>query len=172
MTLHINDSGTWRDITAVSVNDAGTWRSIQEIYVNDSGTWRSVFVSDVISISDYIAYCETSVPGPSATATYRLESDGDIGATEANNTVNDVGDWITPQTNMANYECRADVTSGTLSSGTTGAWQSLSTTRTWTRINSGSGTIDAVFTLQIRRASDAVVVDTASITLRAARFAP
>ncbi len=170
--IWVNDGGVARQIREVWVNDNGTARRIQEIWVNDSGTARQVFVSDVVSISDLIAYCETSSPGPTATATYRLESDGDIGATEANNTVNDVGDWIAPKTNMANYECRADVTSGTLSSGTTGAWQSLSTTRTWTRINAGTGTIDAVFTLQIRRASDAVVVATASITLRAARFAP
>src|SRR5688572_30208517 len=130
MTLHINDGGTWRQIEAVSVNDAGTWRSIDEIYVNDSGTWRSVFVSDLISISDVTAESEEVNPA-AATAAYRLTSAGNIEHTTGDNTVVDMGDWITPQTNMANYECRADIVSGTLSTGTTGAWQSLASTRTW-----------------------------------------
>ena len=43
-TTHVNDGGTWRQLTEVHVNDAGTWRTIQEVYVNDAGTWRSVFV--------------------------------------------------------------------------------------------------------------------------------
>lgn len=172
MPLSINDSGTWRDIQAVSINDSGTWRDIQEIYVNDAGVWRTVFVSDAIAIGDTLAQSDATTPS-TATATFRLESDGDIGATTANNTVNDVGDWITPKTNMANYECRADVTSGALTSGTTGAWQSLATTRTWTLSKlSGTGVDTAIFTLQIRRASDAVVLSTATITMQASRFAP
>jgi hypothetical protein len=171
MTLHVNDGGTWRQIEAVSVNDAGTWRTIQEIYVNDAGTWRSVFVSDVIAISDTTAESEEISPA-AATATFRLTSAGNIEHTTGDNTIVDMGDWITPQTNMANYECRADIVSGSLSTGTTGAWQSLASTRTWTLQQVTNGTSTASFTLQIRRASDAVVMDSATITLTATRLPP
>lgn len=168
MALSINDSGTWRDIQAVYVNDAGTWRTIQEIYVNDSGTWRSVFVGETIAITDTTAESEAVSPS-AATATFRLTSAGNIEYTTGSNTVTDNGDWITPQTNMANYECRFDVTSGSLSSGTTGAWMSLSTTRTWTKQQVTNGTSTAIGTLQIRRTSDSTVMDTATITLTATR---
>jgi hypothetical protein len=171
MPLSINDSGTWRDIQAVSVNDAGTWRDIQEIYVNDAGTWRSVFTAESITISDATAFSELTTPSTSI-AQYQLTSAGAINATVGTNSLVDSGDWIAPKTNMANYECRFDLTSGSLTSGTTGAWMSLATTRTWTRQAPTSGILTAVGTLQIRRASDAVVLDTATITIYATRFAP
>lgn len=51
-TVHINDSGTWRQATQVYVNDSGTWRLIQQIYVNDSGTWRLVHTAFSVSVDD------------------------------------------------------------------------------------------------------------------------
>jgi hypothetical protein len=169
--LWVNDAGVARQIREVWVNDAGTARRIQEIWVNDGGTARRIFVSDVISISDVTAESEEVNPA-AATAAYRLTSAGNIEHTTGDNTVVDMGDWITPQTNMANYECRADIVSGTLSTGTTGAWQSLSSTRTWTKQQVINGTSTVSFTLQIRRASDAVVMDSATVTLTATRLPP
>lgn len=163
--LWVNDSGVARQIREVWVNDSGTARRIQEIWVNDSGTARRVYVSDVISITDVTASSATTDP-TNATATYRLESDGDIGATSGDNTVLDVGDWITPQTNMASYEARATTLSGT-PVGTMGAWLNLGSTRTWTLTRSSVGIGSASFTLEIRRASDGSVLDTATITLEA-----
>lgn len=166
MTLHLNDSGTWRQAQSVYVNDNGTWREIQEIYVNDAGTWRSVFAAEAISLTDQSATA-TTLDGSTATAVYMLANDGNIMATFGSNAVIDVGDWITPQTNMANFECRVDMTSGSLSSGTTGAWQSLSTSRSWSLVRpnvSGAGISSATGTVQIRRASDATVMATATIT--------
>lgn len=169
--LWVNDSGVARQVREVWVNDSGVARRIQEIWVNDSGTARRIYLSDVITISDFTAQSFTTSP-VNATATYRLENDGDIGATQGDNTINDIGDWITPKVNMAAYEARADLLSGTLTSGTTGAWQSLASTRTWTLFSNSSLLLEASFTLSIRRASDAVVLDTATITLQANRTAP
>ena len=165
MTLHINDASTWRTIAGVYVNDNGTWREIQEVYVNDNGTWRSVHVNDVITIEDF----EASSIGSSGTRTalYRLASSGNIEATNGTNTVVDIGDWITPQNNMANYECRATMVSGILSSGTINAWQSLSVDRQWTVLRASPGSNQAIITVEIRRAIDAVVLDSATITLTA-----
>ncbi len=166
--LWVNDSGTARQIREVWVNDSGTARRINEIWVNDAGTARRIFVGDQITISDMTASAATSSP-TSATASYALASDGDIDATAGTNTSVDRGDWISPQINMSAYEARATVTSGTLSSGTEGTWLSLGTTRTWNVVHSGIGTgsTSCEFTLEIRRTSDGVVLDTATITLQA-----
>jgi len=165
--LWVNDSGVARQIREVWVNDSGVARRIQEIWVNDAGTARRVYVSDVISISDTTS--SSSVPAGTATATYQLENDGDIGLCLGGNTIVAGGDWVTPATNVASYECRATVTSGALTSGTSGAWLNLATTRTWTLARASAGTSTTVFTLEIRRASDGVVLDTATITLQADR---
>lgn len=165
MTLHINDAGTWRAIQELYVNDNGVWRAIQEAYVNDAGTWRTVYVAELIALADLTALAQAVASA--ATAQYQLGNDGNVSATQGSNTLIDVGDWITPQTNMANYEARVDMTSGSLSSGTTGAWQSLATSRVWVLNRSaiaGDGTSTAQGTVQIRRASDAVVLATATIT--------
>lgn len=167
--LWVNDGGVARQIREVWVNDAGTARQIREIWVNDSGTARKVYASELISIDGLTVNASSS---GTTSAVYVLGNDGNIRyTTDGTNTVEDHGDWITPQTNMANYEVFASVTSGTLTGGTTGAWQSLGTTRTWNVTRpavSGFGTSSATIALQIRRASDGVVVDTASIDLRAA----
>src|SRR5512139_2662497 len=63
---HINDSGTWRKLSGVSVNDGGTWRTIQNVYVNDGGTWREVFTNLVIDISWLNGYSAFESDAPAA----------------------------------------------------------------------------------------------------------
>lgn len=123
---------------------------------------------DAIQISNFTAESSTTPPA-AATAVFRLETDGDIGATQGNNTVVDVGNWISPQGAASDfYEARATVTSGSLSSGTAGVWLGLGTQRSWSVLSaSGAGLRTCIFTLEIRRASDSVVLDTATITLQA-----
>jgi hypothetical protein len=58
------------------------------------------------------------------------------------------------------FEARATLLSGALSTGTTGVWQVLSTTRTWTAAL-------ASIKIEIRRVSDGVILDTATISLEA-----
>jgi hypothetical protein len=160
---YVNDAGVARLITEVWANDAGTARRITEIWVNDNGTARQVFAGAQVTLSNIS--CTSSMVGVPATAQYTLSSTGDINGTLNTNTVIDRDDWLTPKTGMSNYEARATVTSGTLTSGTTGAWQSLGTSRTWTLTTSGIAQV--VMTIEIRRASDAVVQDSATITLNA-----
>lgn len=171
-TTHINDAGTWRTLTEIPINDAGTWRAVQEVYINDSGTWRLVFSSDLITVSDLTS--SSVVDNPSdATATYQLESDGDINGNVTNNTIFDIGDWITPKTNMANYEVRATALSGTVSTGTIGTYQALNVSRTWTVFEGTlASTKTAQILIEIRRISDATVMDSATITLTAQVVAP
>lgn len=158
MSTYINDGGTWRHVNTVYVNDGGTWRRIQTIYVNDGGTWRQVYVGDVISFA-FGDYQFSS--GSSATASYQLRSDGFQGRKGVS-----IGTpWITPQINMSAYECLATVDSGTLTSGTTGSWLNLGTTRSWSKTQSGDGISSVTVTVQIRRVSDGVVVFTDQGTL-------
>lgn len=161
--LWVNDAAVARQIREIWVNDAGTARKIQEIWVNDSGVARLIYQGAVVSISDTTVSRVTTTPA-SATASYALESDGDILGTLSA----DIGDWITPTSAAGgNYECRTTVLSGTLTSGTTGAWMALSTTRTWTLTQSGIGTNTASVLIEIRRTSDSVVLDSATITFNA-----
>lgn len=168
--LWVNDAGTARQIREVWVNDAGVARRIQEIWVNDSGTARCIFRGDLITIENVNILAENTIS--TVTAVYSLRSTGDIYYNQSGtNTVIDQGDWITPKSNMAAYECRADITGGTLTTGTTGAWQSLASDRSWTVSRpqiAGTGQNSCTFTLQIRRASDATVLDSASIFIEAA----
>ncbi len=166
MPIWVNDAGVARQIREIWVNDAGVARRIQQIWVNDAGTPRLVYEGDVIEIglttaSDSVLSPETGI------AIYTLGNNGIITATELSGP-DSTDPWITPQINMSGYEARATLLSGTLSSGTTGAWQNLGVTREWSREASpGTGLHTTSFTLEIRRASDATVLASETITLQA-----
>lgn len=164
--LWVNDAGTARQIREVWVNDAGTARRIQEIWVNDNGTARQVFIGDLISIFDRTIVATTVNPGD-ATARWGLESDGDT-VEQLNAVQSDIGDWITPKTNMANYEVRATLNSGTTPSGSSlGSWLVLNNTRSWQLLRTSIGLVQCQLFVEIRRASDGTVLDSATINLTA-----
>ena len=97
-----------------------------------------------------------------ATASYSLQSTGDIVFTNQF----DEQFWITPQSDMSDYEVLATLTSGTLTSGTTGVWLGLGTTRTWS-ITTASGLRTTQFILQLRLVGDTTVLVSATINLEA-----
>lgn len=159
----VNDAGTARKLQQIWVNDAGTARQIQEIWVNDNGTARLIYQALTVTISDLVVSYVGGTP-----AEYYLTSGGSIQKRDSA-VVTTVGSWITNAAFVGQFECRATMISGSVSSGTIGAWQSLSTTRSWTR-GAALGTFQQCrFTLEIRNASTAVVVDSATITLEADR---
>lgn len=75
--------------------------------------------------------------------------------------------WINPQSGMDEYEVRATVATGDTPPGTIGSWLSLASTHTWGWTNQ-TAERKCNLTIEIRRASDSVVVDSATITLFAA----
>jgi hypothetical protein len=79
------------------------------------------------------------------------------------------GTWNSSSTVGSGYEVKATLTSGSLTTGTTGSWLSLSSNRTWTLTDStqDDNLERTVFTLSIRAAGSATVLDTATITLQA-----
>lgn len=161
MTTHVNDAGTWRQLLGVYVNDVGTWREIREVYVNDAGTWRSVYVGETVSLPALIIALRSNGGSP---ATFSLNSTGTYTGDGLSAT-----DWVTPTSAAANYECRLTVNSGSLTSGTAGAWLPLSVTQTWTRGAALAADQIVDCTLEIRRASDGVVQDTAHLVIECDR---
>lgn len=113
-----------------------------------------------VQLTDDTAFHEVNDPSD-ATASYSLNSGGTVSGTGISGY-----SWLLIGSN-SDYEARATLLSGTLTSGTTGSWQALSTTRTWTRNRTTIGQNTASITLEIRRVSDSVVLDSATITLDA-----
>jgi hypothetical protein len=112
----------------------------------------------------------SSVGAGTQTATYTLESDGDVMSATTDGGSVDAGDWIDPKANApSDYEVQATLVSGTLSTGTTGSWLALSSNRSWTlqRVTVGVAT-QVTLTIEIRKGSGAVLAS-ATVTLDAER---
>lgn len=119
--------------------------------------------SGLVSISDHSAFRVTVTPSP-ATAAYKLDNDGIAyykGPATSYTAIS--GTWLLSGA-VADYEARATIVSGTLTSGTTGSWLSLATDREWVR-TSLSGYAQCVLTVEIRNATTLEVLDAATITL-------
>lgn len=121
-----------------------------------------------VALEDFTASSFTV--GTTATAQYRLSNDGSIDATQGTNTIQNVGFWFEDVDSPSDYECRATADPGEVSSGTLNTWLSLGTSRTWTLSSpTVSGVLEGEIFVEIRRASDQVVLDSATITLQAER---
>jgi hypothetical protein len=99
-------------------------------------------------------------PGNPATASITLQTDGDVLVTGSS-----VPDWLTPAVSPGDYEVRMTVTSGAFDFGTVDTWLSLAIERQWLE-TANNGTESASGTLEIRRASDSVVLASSSVTLQ------
>ena len=108
--------------------------------------------------------------GETAIAVYQIASNGKVYKTQGATTT-EVEQWCTPTSEASNYEVYATLNSsagGGLDSGTTGAWLSLNTNRTWAVYESTSGNLSSVeLGMQIRRIGTSTVLASATITLEA-----
>lgn len=167
MTISVRDGGTFKEATPY-VKDAAAWKAVQFGYVKDAGAWKQFFQALIIAISRTSATRTTTAP-TAATATYRLDNDGNISTTFGPSAIAVRGTWATPPpvTNPGDFECRATLLTGSVT-GTFGTWQGLDTSRSWS-LSSGGGpsATSGSMTLEIRRASDLVVLDTNTITFTA-----
>ena len=113
----------------------------------------------------------SSVGSGSQTATYTLESDGDVVRATTPLGSSDIGDWIDPKASApSDYEVRATLNSGTLTSRTTGSWLALTSNRSWTLTQATVGAATQVdLTIEIRKGSGATLAS-ATITLEAEQF--
>ena len=74
--------------------------------------------------------------------------------------------WVTGTTDFTAYEIRATKLSGANPIGTLGSWLSLGSNRAWT-LTATLLTKFCVLRIEIRRASDGSVLDTATVNLQA-----
>lgn len=122
-----------------------------------------------VAISDAII-SDTTISPTACSVSYQLTSAGVVNRITTNGGTVAIGNWITPTGAAgAAYEARVTVTLGALTSGTAGSWLALNSTLTWTRTRVVNGIEVCNFTIEIRRASDSVVLDTADISLSAER---
>lgn len=75
--------------------------------------------------------------------------------------------WVTPTTAASDYEVLATITSGTLSSGTTGVWLALTSDRTWTVYKATAPSKVCIFRVDIRRIGTVTILDSATISITA-----
>lgn len=113
-----------------------------------------------VSISNVAGSSEADYPS-SASCSYSLLNDGssDEGGTSNR--------WLVGSTNGAAYDARVTVTSGSLSSGTTGGWVNLGTTRNWNVSRSSLGEKSCTFTVEIALAGTTTPIDTATVSITA-----
>jgi len=97
-----------------------------------------------------------------STASFSLTNTGIIASNG-----NPDGFWIVPQSGMGEYQARATLLSGALTSGTLNSWLSLGTTRIWEITTSNPDLSEAELLIEIRRTSDNAVLASATVFLTA-----
>jgi hypothetical protein len=112
----------------------------------------------------------TAAGVPSQSAGYRIDVNGFVYQV-VNGVDTSLGQWATPTSIGGNYEVFATVTSGSVSSGTTGSWVATSGSPFWTRVTAVAGTVNTVIlSMQVRATGTGTVLDTWTVTLEAERF--
>lgn len=100
-------------------------------------------------------------------AAYQVNSDGYAKyAIDSSGYIN-YEQWCTPATDGGNFEVKATISSGTVSSGTTGSWLATSTNPTWTKQRATPGTSTVTLSMEVRAAGGSTVLDTWTVTLTA-----
>lgn len=94
-------------------------------------------------------------------AGWRLDSDGHV-YTAVTPTYSSQYQWTTDST--ANYEVRATLVSGAVSTGTTGSWLACSSDRTWT---TSTTDIYSILTIEVRDAVTTTVLASCTVSLNA-----
>jgi len=168
MTWHVRDGGTWKEVTGPQVRDGGVWKPVLEGHVRDGGVWKKFFGGLTATLFSFSATHYVIDPN-TATAGVRMNTSG-IQERLINVTYTNMGSWRGSGTS-ADFEVRCTLDSGTLDSGTTGTWLSMSSSREWwCRVGPSAGfaTQTASITLEIRlAASPFTVLDSSSHTLTA-----
>lgn len=157
------------DVGSVKIKKSGSWVTAGFVKVKKAGVWETVWPLGVAISNQNISEGDPS----SALARYRLNSDGSVYSITNNGGTVALEVWKLGGA-AGDYEARATVNSGALTgigNSATGSWLNLGTTRTW-----GCSTVSPPppssntcnMTIEVRRASDGVVLDSASVVVTAA----
>lgn len=109
---------------------------------------------------------KTAIDPGDASVNMVFKTDGTTSTTGVQGSITPAN-WLNGSSLGSNYDIRVTPTSGTFTSGTTGAWLNLGTQRSWTVSQTVPDTKSCTATVEIRNASSLVVLDTATFTLSA-----
>lgn len=171
MSAHTRVSGTWRNITDIYTRVSGSWRNVAVGYVRVSGNWQVFFYNPTIDLGTSLSNVSSNLSG-TVNSGFRFNTNGTYDAyNPTGTTLVAAGNWADPAVGNVgdDYEIMVTAISGSLDTGTTGAWLGLDLNRTFAISQATPGTKTFTGTLSIRRASDNTVMETVSISLSAER---
>lgn len=113
-------------------------------------------------------YSASALSPADATISVTFNSSGQVTISQNGGAPVNQYTWMNGGT-AANYDIRATIVSGTVTTGTTGSWLSLSGGQSWskTRTSNLAGTDTVVLTIEIRDASTLSVLDSGTVQLDA-----
>ena len=155
--------GAWQRANKIFARVGGAWTEVRTAFVRVGGAWQPFHFNDVVSISDESI---TDVGGFSANASLIFRATGGLEAQRANAGNYALPNWLTPPGGGSRYQIRATVQAGSVN-GTTGSWLSLGSDQSWFVASIAGGGQSCSLLIEIRRASDGVVVDSATYNLGA-----
>ena len=160
-----------RSATAtISLNESAvrTLAGVPSGTISMSNLWgksAATFRLDANTYSDFGAFGFTP-----AEVTFYVNSNGTVEVGTFGSGIVDSYNWITPTTGSTTYFVRATLNGGSLTSGTTGTWQALTSDRSWSvqRLENQGGSQVANLTIAISSNSSGTnIVASANITLEA-----
>ena len=80
MSLHVKDSGSWKQVQQVFVKDSGSWKTVLDVLVKDGGSWKSVLYEAGSTIYTSSGSNSFTVPAGVNSITYNLWGGGGGGA--------------------------------------------------------------------------------------------
>jgi hypothetical protein len=164
MTAFVGVGGVYKTMAAAFVGVSGAYKTVAKGWVGVAGAWKVFYEALVIALPGSLGATDTVASPGTANATMTFNSDGTYTRTGGAS-----GNWATPGSVGigAGYDIRWTVVTGTLSTGTTGTWQVLSSNRTYGRNRLTIGLATATGTIEIRDAVSLSVLTTCSASLDA-----
>ena len=165
MALRVWNGSSWVAATSLRVWNGSAWVNTDGGYTWNGSSWVQFFPAKMVAISNQSAQnFSLAGIGGTATARYRLYSDGIAYRTNTSGTVVAIsGEWLRAGA-ASDFEVFASFSgSGGTVAGPTGSWVSLGTDREWT-LTVTNNFVTRDLSVQIRLASNSVVIDTATIT--------
>ena len=145
MTVHTKVSGTWKEVTGISVNVASTWKTVNSGWTNVSGVWKQFFGTGTELLAagnGGQVYTTDDLTPWDASVGIRFNTDGTVDAgteTEGGGMVwVSWGNWIVGGTPSSDYSVRytnLSILSGSawdVEAEVEDTWIDLGTQRIWT----------------------------------------
>lgn len=168
MPYYIGVGGNWKLCEKAHIGVGGLWKEIQKMHIGVGGVWKE-FYTYLSATLNAASYLHIAVTPADATSGVKVDSDGTIYELKGS-TYTARYTWLTGSGVNSDYECRWTNTSGVISSGNAGVWQTCGSDQGFNRNNTNNtpSTETCTGTLEIRMAaSPNTVLASASITLEA-----